>query len=95
MKAYIFSLYEESDYKGVVHYAIDIAPAFGNSGVCMSKKPYEDEESYRRDIEQDFLFKAPEGLRRREVARLSDNRAKYYGWTRHPPCGLQVPDRSD
>ena len=83
MKPYIFKLCEESDHKGVVHYAIDIVPV--GSNLRMSKKPYEDEKSYRRDIEQDFMYTTSNGTRApKDVVTLSDERAQYYGWIETP-----------
>jgi hypothetical protein len=80
MKSYLFFLCEDPDSKGTIHYSIDITPARGKNS-RVAKKRYADQFSFLCDVESDFLYATPNGLRRREYARLSDERAKYYGWT--------------
>jgi hypothetical protein len=81
--SYLFSLCEDSDSKGRIHYSIDITPAKGKNS-RMAKKQYDDETAFRHDIEQDFVYTAPDGPKRREFASLSDERAKYCGWSEVP-----------
>jgi hypothetical protein len=80
MKSYLFFLCEDPDSKGTIRYSIDITPARGKNS-RVAKKRYADQFSFLHDVELDFLYATPNGLRRREYASLSDERAKYYGWT--------------
>ena len=80
MKPYNFRFYEEPDYKGKIHYSIEILPpSWKEVGKRYVKKEYTDEWSYRQDIEQDFMNLSPDGN-----AMLSDERAQYYGWIETP-----------
>ena len=80
MKEYIFKVCEDPGYNGVVHYSIDIVP-LADSKFRMSKKLYKDDKSFRRDIEQDFMYTTANGTRApKDLATLSDERAQYYGW---------------
>jgi hypothetical protein len=80
-RRYIFSHFEEPDSNGVINYAIDISPFFGDGfGRRMSKKIYPSETQYRADMKTDFMYQSGNGLKLRDTVWLSDERAQYYGW---------------
>ena len=87
MKEYNVLLCEVSGYRDKTHYSIQILPSSWNEvGVRYAKKEYTDEQTYRRDVEQDFKNLSPDGN-----AMLSDERAKYYGW---PVTTVEEPAHS-
>jgi hypothetical protein len=85
MRRYNFALREQPDSNGVMEYSIEIAALtrhsfHAESGLMRAVKQYQDEKSYKRDIEADFTSQVSGELKCNQVVYLTDDRAKYYGW---------------
>ena len=86
MRRYNFSLHEQRQINGTVKYSFKISSLCDKSfhdgaGLIDAVKRYEDEESYRRDVDEDFRNHVTGELKANQTTHLSDERAKYYGWS--------------
>jgi hypothetical protein len=85
MRRYNFVVNEQPDSNGIAQYSIQIAALDEHSlmvekGLVTAIKKYENEKSFRRDVEADFTNFRNGELKRNQVVYLADERAKYYGW---------------